>query len=85
MGVDIIAAGPWDRGYGARLAARRHGGAGAFEHGLPFMGPPSLAASIAATREAAQADRIDLILSATKDNVEGADDAKPYPQDSPWS
>jgi acetyl esterase/lipase len=63
MGVGIVAAGPWDcadtvPGW-LPIATAAQVCSNTANDGLPFMGPPNLAASVAATNEAAQADRID--------------------------
>ncbi len=82
MGVGILAAGPWDcadtqSGWLPLLTAGQicSNTAG---NGLPFLGPPDLATSIAATREAAKAGQIDpvkflanakvFLFSGTKDS-----------------
>jgi hypothetical protein len=63
MGVGIVAAGPWNcantmPGWLPIVTAAQVCSNTA-EDGLPFMGPPNLEASVAATKEAAQADEID--------------------------
>ena len=84
MGVGILAAGPWDcaetqPGWLPLVTATQVCSHTA-EDGLPFLGPPNLAASIAATKAAAQANLIDplkflknarvFLFSGTKDSVE---------------
>jgi len=83
MGVGIVAAGPWDcadtnPGWWPVVTASEVCSNTA--EGLPFLGPPNLAASITATKDAAKADRIDpikslanakvFLFSGTKDSLE---------------
>lgn len=83
MGVGVLAAGPWDCAEtqpgalpdvtATRVCSNTAG------NGLPFLGPPNLAASIAATEAAAKARTIDpikslanakvFLFSGTKDTV----------------
>jgi hypothetical protein len=84
MGAGIVAAGPWDcaetRPGWLPLVTAAYVCSHTAEDGLPFLGPPDLAASIAATRAAARARRIDptkflagakvFLFSGTKDSLE---------------
>jgi hypothetical protein len=84
MGVGIVAAGPWDcadtqPGLLPAATATQYC-SNTSPYGLPFVGPPDLAASIAATNDAATADRIDptkslanakvFLFSGTEDSIE---------------
>jgi hypothetical protein len=84
MGVGIVAAGQWDcadtqPGW-LPLATAAQVCSHTAENGLPFLGPPNLAASIALTKNAARADHIDptkslanakvFLFSGTKDSLE---------------
>jgi hypothetical protein len=84
MGVGIVAAGPWDCAetqpelLPAVTATQYCSNTSPF--GLSFLGPPNLAASIAATKDAAAADHIDptkslanarvFLFSGTRDSIE---------------
>lgn len=83
MGVGILAAGPWDCAetmlmwlpFVTATQICSH----TAENGAPFLGPPNHAASVAATKDAAQANRIDptkflakarvFLFSGTKDSL----------------
>jgi hypothetical protein len=84
MGVGIVAAGPWDcaetqPGW-LPLATAAQICSHTAENGLPFLGPPNLAASITATKDAARTRQIDptkslanakvFLFSGTKDSLE---------------
>ncbi len=84
MGVGIVAAGPWDcadtqPGWLPLITATQVCSHTA-GNGLPFLGPPNLAASIAATKDAARAGHLDptsslanakaFLFSGTMDSLE---------------
>ncbi len=83
MGAGIVAAGPWECADTEPLLLPAVTATQYCSHtapnGLPFLGPPDLAASIAATKDAATADHIDptkslakakvFLFSGTKDSI----------------
>jgi hypothetical protein len=83
MGAGIVAAGPWECADTQPLLLPAVTATQYCSHtapdGLPFLGPPDLAASIAATKDAATADHIDptkslakakvFLFSGTKDSI----------------
>jgi hypothetical protein len=84
MGVGIVAAGPWDCAETQPLllpaVTATQYCSNTSPYGLPFLGPPNLAASVAATKDAATANQIDptkslasskvFLFSGTKDSLE---------------